>query len=81
MSRTTDFSGRDIIKVLREHGYDFVGREGSHVRMRDVTDGGEVRGVSIPMTERIPDGTLRNIAKQCGANDFDAWCRWIDANR
>ena len=81
MSRTTDFSGRDLVKVLREFGYAYVGRTGSHVRMRDVTDDGEVRNVSIPMKDRIPDGTLRNIADQCGANDFDAFCEWVDANR
>lgn len=23
-------------------------------------------------------GTLRSIADQCGAEDFEAWCRWID---
>ena len=78
---TTDFSGRDIVKVLRNHGYEFVGRTGSHVRMRDVTDNGEVRNVSIPMKGRIPDGTLQNIADQCGANGFRAWCQWIDRNR
>ena len=78
---TTDFSGRDIVKVLRNHGYEFVGRTGSHVRMRDVTDDGEVRNVSIPMKRRIPEGTLRSIADQCGADDFRAWCRWMDRNR
>jgi hypothetical protein len=28
----------------------------------------------------IPPGTLRSIAEQCGAEDFEAWCRWIDEN-
>jgi len=50
------------VKVLREFGYAYVGRTGSHVRMRDVTDAGEVRNVSIPMKDRVPEGTLRNIA-------------------
>jgi predicted RNA binding protein YcfA (HicA-like mRNA interferase family) len=81
VSVSTDFSGRDIVKVLRKHGYEFVGRTGSHVRMRDVTDDGSVRNVTIPMKDRIPEGTLRNIAEQCGANEFREWCRWIDRNR
>ena len=81
MTRTTDFSGRDVVKVLRKHGYQFVGRTGSHVRMRDVTDDDEVRNVSIPMKSRIPEGTLRSIADQCGARNFDAWCSWIDQHR
>lgn len=81
MARTTDFSGRDIVKVLRSHDYAFVSRTGSHVQMRDITDDGEVRNVTIPMHDRIPEGTLRNIATQCGADDFDRWCRWIDRHR
>jgi len=38
----------------------------------------EIRNVSIPMGGEIPRGTLRNIAEQCGADDFQEWCRWID---
>ena len=75
---TTDFSGRDIIKVLRKHDYQFVTRTGSHVQMRYVADDGEVRNVTVPMHDRIKTNTLRNIADQCGANDFDERCRWID---
>lgn len=69
------------MKVLRKHGYGFVTRTGSHVQMRDVTDDGTVRNVTIPMKNRIPIGTLRNIADQCGANSFQQWCRWIDRHR
>ncbi|MFB6163471.1 MAG: type II toxin-antitoxin system HicA family toxin [Halococcoides sp.] len=78
---TTDFSGRDIIKVLRKHDYQFVTRTGSHVQMRNVTDDGEVRNVTIPMKDRVHTDTLHSIADQCGANEFDEWCRWIDRNR
>lgn len=69
------------MKVLRKYGYRFVGRTGSHVQMRDVTDDGTVRNVTIPMKNRIPTGTLRNIADQCGANSFQQWCLWIDRHR
>ena len=79
--QTTDFSGRDVIKVLRKHDYEFVTRTGSHVQMREVTETGNVRNVTIPMHDRISTGTLRNIADQCGAKDFEKWCRWIDKHR
>ena len=79
--QTTDFSGRDVIKVLRKHDYEFVTRTGSHVQMRDVTETGDVRNVTIPMHDGISTGTLRNIADQCGAKDFEKWCRWIDEHR
>lgn len=30
--------------------------------------------------DEIPIGTLQSIADQCGADDFHAWCEWIDTN-
>jgi hypothetical protein len=33
------------------------------------------------MKNRIAVGTLRSIADQCGADDFQAWCEWIDDHR
>lgn len=78
---TTDFSGRDIIKVLLQHGYQPQGRTGSHVQLKDVTESGEVRNVTVPMYDRLDVSLLQNIADQCGANDFREWCEWIDKNR
>jgi len=73
------FSGREIAKVLRRFGYAPVSREGSHVRFRyEHPDTGEVRTVDVPQHDEIRIGTLRSIADQCGAVDFEAWCEWID---
>lgn len=78
MARRT-FSGREIIGVLRGFGYRPVSRSGSHVRLRyENLDTGEVRNVDVPMHDEVRIGTLRSIADQCGAEDFDAWCAWID---
>jgi hypothetical protein len=30
------------------------------------------------MGTEIGGSTLRSIADQCGAEDFQAWCDWID---
>lgn len=79
---TTDFSGRDIVKVLRKHGYRFVGQRGSHVKMRyDDPDTDVVRNVTVPQYDRIDVDLLQSIAAQCGANDFREWCEWIDRHR
>ncbi|MDJ1433049.1 type II toxin-antitoxin system HicA family toxin [Halostagnicola sp. A-GB9-2] len=83
MVRTT-FSGREIAKVLKDHGYVPVDRTGSHLKLRyEHPETGEVRVVSVPMhsEDKIPTGTMHSIASQCGANDFHAWCEWIDTNR
>lgn len=78
MVRTT-FSGREVVGVLTRFGFEPVSRAGSHVRLRYVhTDTGTVRHVDVPMHDEIAIGTLRSIADQCGAEDFEAWCHWID---
>lgn len=78
------FPGRDIVKVLSDHNYSLVGRKGSHVRLRwDPPDehSTEVRLVTVPVGHEVGGDTLRNIADQCGAEDFDAFCDWIGRNR
>lgn len=81
---TTSFSGREIAKVLVDHGFEPVDRTGSHLKLRwESPDTEEVRVVSIPMKggDRIPRGTMESIAEQSGAEDFRIWCQWIDENR
>ena len=78
MVRTT-FSGREIVSVLTGFGYQPVSRSGSHVRLRyENPDTGEVRLVDVPMHDEVKIGTVCSIADQCGAESFEAWCRWID---
>lgn len=78
MSRTT-FSGREIIGVLTDFGRTPVSRAGSHVRLRyENPDTEEIRLVDVPQHDEIRIGTLHSIADQCGAEDFHAWCRWVD---
>lgn len=80
MVRTT-FSGREIVSVLTDFGFVPVSRRGSHVRLRYENPAtGEVRNVDVPFHDVVKIGTLHSIADQCGAEDFHAWCAWIDAN-
>jgi len=75
----TVFSGQEIISVLTSFGYVPKSHRGSHVRLRyENSDTSEVRNVDVPLHEEIAIGTLRSIADQCGADDFHAWCAWID---
>ena len=75
MPRRT-FSGREVAKVLVQWGFEPVGGRGSHRVFRyehPLTD--EVRTATIPIThDPIKRGTLRRIAEQAGARDFDAFC-------
>ena len=75
-----DFSGREIVKALTKNRFLVVDRTGSHVKLRyqHPTNEADVRVVSVPMHDRVDVGTLRNIANQAGADDFDAFCAWLD---
>lgn len=76
------FSGRDIVRVLRAHGFVPVSRAGSHVKRRyEHPDADDVRIVTVPMHDEVRIGTLRSIANQAGARDLEAFCDWIDENR
>lgn len=79
MVRTT-FSGRVIVTVLRKFRYRPVAWAGCHVRLRhEDPETGDVRFVDVPMHDEVALGTLKDIAEQCGADNFHDWCRWIDA--
>jgi predicted RNA binding protein YcfA (HicA-like mRNA interferase family) len=82
---TRDFSGHDIVKVLCNAGnFQWVRTTGDHAILKwHHPDGPEVesRTVSVPLHDRVRTGTLRGIADDAGAQEFDEFCRWIDRNR
>lgn len=78
MVRTT-FTSREVITTLTKHGYVPVGGKGSHTTLRyENPDTGEVRTVTVPQADPIPIGTLRDIADQAGAEQFNEFCKWVD---
>lgn len=80
----TTFTGPEVAKVLIEAGYTPTNRTGSHLTVGKPVEGKDedYRRVTIPIHpgETIPVGTLRDIADDAGANDFERFCRWIDNN-
>jgi predicted RNA binding protein YcfA (HicA-like mRNA interferase family) len=75
----TTFSSREVLKALTKHGFVPVGGKGSHTTLKyENPDTDEVRTVTVPQDDPISVGTLQDIAKQAGANDFHAFCEWVD---
>lgn len=72
MSRGT-YSGEDVIKALQKWRFKRVDQTGSHVKLRYVHPEGEKRTVIIPLHDELDTGTLKSIAEQAGANDFQAF--------
>jgi predicted RNA binding protein YcfA (HicA-like mRNA interferase family) len=74
-----DFSGREIVLTLQKFGYRHERTSGDHAILKYTSpDTEEVRTVTVPLHDRVRIGTLQQIADQCGADDFHAWCEWID---
>jgi hypothetical protein len=40
-----------------------------------------VRSPEVPLHDEVDIGTVRRIAEQAGAKDFDEFCAWIERNR
>ena len=78
----SDFSGRDVVKVLTSFGFRKDRQKGSHVVLKyRHPKTKEVRTVTVPLHDSLKTGTLRSIAKQAGADDFHEFCRWTNRNR
>ena len=78
------FSSREVLKVFDRANWEYTGAGSgsSHVVMTKRDHSGHKYTVPIPMgKDPIPQGTLRSIASQAGADDFDEFCRWIDQER
>lgn len=81
---TRDFSGEEIYKVLvNVGGFAHVRTTGDHLILRwtpPESHNTEPRVVTVPLHDSVSIGTLRDIAEDAGANDFDSFCEWIDRN-
>lgn len=77
-----DFSGEDVVSVLRKFGYRHDRTRGDHAVLKyRHPETAETRTVVVPLHDRIRIGTLQSIADQCGANDSPEWCAWVDEHR
>lgn len=58
------FSYREVVKILKQHGYEYVRTNGSHEIYRN-----SETGKSCPLkctAKDIPTGTLKNISRITG---------------
>ncbi|AZH26993.1 type II toxin-antitoxin system HicA family toxin [Haloplanus aerogenes] len=77
------FSGREVVKVLvNVGGFEWRRTAGDHAQLHyeHPTNENDRRWVTVPLHDELRTGTLRDIADSAGAQDFEAFCDWIDAN-
>ncbi|WP_435183447.1 type II toxin-antitoxin system HicA family toxin [Halobellus sp. EA9] len=82
MGRRT-FSGQEVIKVLvNTGGFEWRRTTGDHARLyyEHPTNEDDRRHVTVPLHDELRVGTLREIAANAGAQDFEEFCDWIDRN-
>jgi predicted RNA binding protein YcfA (HicA-like mRNA interferase family) len=63
LARLGVFSGRDLVRLLGQHGFREVRRRGSHVIVQRV-EAGRTITVPIPDHAEIRRGTLQSIIRQ-----------------
>jgi predicted RNA binding protein YcfA (HicA-like mRNA interferase family) len=65
MGRLRVLSGREVCRILQQHGFVEVRRRGSHIVMQRRTDAGSVT-VPVPDHSELAIGTLLSIIRQSG---------------
>jgi predicted RNA binding protein YcfA (HicA-like mRNA interferase family) len=77
------FSGREVVTVLvNSGGFEWRRTTGDHAQLyyEHPTNEDDRRHVTVPLHDELRIGTLRNIAHDAGAQDFEDFCDWIDRN-
>ena len=65
MGRLRVFSGKELCRLLTQHGFQQVRQRGSHAVMQKRTELSTVT-VPVPMHDEIRIGTLQSIIRQSG---------------
>jgi predicted RNA binding protein YcfA (HicA-like mRNA interferase family) len=65
MGKLRPLSGRQIRRILEQHGFQEIRQRGSHVVMQRRTDSGTIT-VPVPDHDTVAIGTLQSIIRQSG---------------
>ena len=80
MGRRT-VSGKEVLTVLvNVGGFEWRRTTCDHAQLyyEHPTNPDDRRRVTVPLHDELRTGTLRSIADDAGAREFDAFCDWID---
>jgi predicted RNA binding protein YcfA (HicA-like mRNA interferase family) len=64
MPKLRSLSARELFAILATFGFEEVGRKGSHVKLRRVSDSGERETLIVPDHKTLDRGTTRAILRQ-----------------
>lgn len=78
------FAGFEVAKVLvNAGGFEWRRTTGDHAQLyyEHPTNEDDRRHVTVPLHEELHTDTLRTIADDAGAVEFDEFCEWVDRTR
>jgi predicted RNA binding protein YcfA (HicA-like mRNA interferase family) len=61
MPKLRVLSGREVLTILREFGFQKFAQRGSHIKVRRVLEGGQKQSLTVPDHDEIDRGTLHAI--------------------
>ena len=64
MPRLRVLSGREVLKILGEFGFQDFAQRGSHIKLRRTVSGGRNQTITVPNHTEIDRGTLHAIYRQ-----------------
>ncbi|MGA2114747.1 MAG: type II toxin-antitoxin system HicA family toxin [Bryobacteraceae bacterium] len=69
MPKLRVLSGREVLHILHEFGFQEFAQRGSHIKVRRVLGDGRTQSLTVPNYDEIDRGTLHAIYRQA--------CRFI----
>ena len=75
MPKLRVLSGSEVLRILREFGFEEFAQRGSHVKVRRVLADGRIQTLTVPNHGEIDRGTLHAIYRQASRFIPDAEIR------
>ena len=66
MPKLKSLSGKDIIRILKQFGFEVISQKGSHIKLRRINSHGIKESLTIPNHSELDKGTLKAIIRQAG---------------
>ncbi len=64
MPKLKTLSGKDVVKIFSNFGFEGISQRGSHIKLRRTLDDGTKQTLTIPLHKELDKGTLRAIFRQ-----------------
>ena len=64
MPKLRILSGKEVVKILSNFGFEVVSQKGSHVKLRRILPEGTKQTLTVPLHDELDKGTLKAIFRQ-----------------